>query len=197
MALQKALRIKADGSFGPVTEAAVKARAEGRKLTQTGVVGTAHLEGRRGADAALTPSRECGQRSAGVSRRARPAATAGRRSAACAVTPSASSRAAQHVGVGSPRVSTSDPSAAQHARASRRNAAVSVVAVCTRCGAGRGRHQVVVRRRAGRRARRAGSSGGRLVPRVEDVAVRRQLAGLVDDHPAGTGPAPTGPGPRG
>ena len=40
VALQKALRITADGSFGPVTEAAVKAVQLNAKLTQTGVVGT-------------------------------------------------------------------------------------------------------------------------------------------------------------
>ena len=40
MALQKALRITADGSFGPITEAAVKAVQLNAKLTQTGVVGT-------------------------------------------------------------------------------------------------------------------------------------------------------------
>ncbi|WP_392544832.1 peptidoglycan-binding protein [Oryzobacter telluris] len=39
-ALQKALRISADGSFGPKTEAAVKAAQKTAKLTQTGVVGT-------------------------------------------------------------------------------------------------------------------------------------------------------------
>lgn len=37
-ALQKALRIPADGSFGPQTEAAVKAAQKAAKLTQTGVV---------------------------------------------------------------------------------------------------------------------------------------------------------------
>ena len=40
VALQKALRITADGSFGPITEAAVKAVQLDAKLTQTGVVGT-------------------------------------------------------------------------------------------------------------------------------------------------------------
>ena len=40
VALQKALRITADGSFGPATEAAVKAVQLGAKLSQTGVVGT-------------------------------------------------------------------------------------------------------------------------------------------------------------
>ncbi len=40
LALQKALRIKADGSYGPITEAAVKALQKVAKLTQTGVVGT-------------------------------------------------------------------------------------------------------------------------------------------------------------
>ena len=40
VALQRALRITADGSFGPITEAAVKAVQLNAKLTQTGVVGT-------------------------------------------------------------------------------------------------------------------------------------------------------------
>ena len=40
LALQKALRIKADGSYGAITEAAVKALQKVAKLTQTGVVGT-------------------------------------------------------------------------------------------------------------------------------------------------------------
>ena len=40
VALQRALRITADGSFGPMTEAAVKAVQLNAKLTQTGVVGT-------------------------------------------------------------------------------------------------------------------------------------------------------------
>lgn len=40
VALQKALRITADGSFGPKTEAAVKALQKTAKLSQTGVVGT-------------------------------------------------------------------------------------------------------------------------------------------------------------
>jgi peptidoglycan hydrolase-like protein with peptidoglycan-binding domain len=40
VALQKALRITADGSFGTKTEAAVKALQKAAKLTQTGVVGT-------------------------------------------------------------------------------------------------------------------------------------------------------------
>jgi peptidoglycan hydrolase-like protein with peptidoglycan-binding domain len=40
LALQKALRIKADGTYGATTEAAVKALQKAAKLTQTGVVGT-------------------------------------------------------------------------------------------------------------------------------------------------------------
>ena len=40
VALQKALRITADGAFGPKTEASVKAAQQAAKLTQTGVVGT-------------------------------------------------------------------------------------------------------------------------------------------------------------
>lgn len=40
VALQKALRITADGSFGPITEAAVKSAQASAKLSQTGVVGT-------------------------------------------------------------------------------------------------------------------------------------------------------------
>ena len=40
VALQKALRVTADGSFGPQTVAAVKAVQLNAKLTQTGVVGT-------------------------------------------------------------------------------------------------------------------------------------------------------------
>ncbi len=40
VALQKALRITADGAFGPQTEASVKAAQLTAKLTQTGVVGT-------------------------------------------------------------------------------------------------------------------------------------------------------------
>ena len=40
MALQKALRITADGTYGATTETAVKALQKAAKLTQTGVVGT-------------------------------------------------------------------------------------------------------------------------------------------------------------
>ena len=40
LALQKALRIKADGTYGATTEAAVKALQKAARLTQTGVVGT-------------------------------------------------------------------------------------------------------------------------------------------------------------
>ena len=40
VALQRALRITADGYFGPVTETAVKAVQANARLTQTGVVGT-------------------------------------------------------------------------------------------------------------------------------------------------------------
>lgn len=40
VALQKALRITADGKFGPITEAAVKSAQASAKLSQTGVVGT-------------------------------------------------------------------------------------------------------------------------------------------------------------
>jgi peptidoglycan hydrolase-like protein with peptidoglycan-binding domain len=40
VALQKALRIKADGTYGPTTVTAVKALQKAAKLTQTGVVGT-------------------------------------------------------------------------------------------------------------------------------------------------------------
>ena len=40
VALQKALRITADGSYGPATEAAVKAAQKASHLAQTGVVAT-------------------------------------------------------------------------------------------------------------------------------------------------------------
>ena len=40
VALQKALRIKADGTYGAGTVTAVKALQKAAKLTQTGVVGT-------------------------------------------------------------------------------------------------------------------------------------------------------------
>ena len=40
VALQRALRISADGQFGPATEAAVKTVQRTAKLAVTGVVGT-------------------------------------------------------------------------------------------------------------------------------------------------------------
>ena len=102
---------------------------------------------------------------------------------ASSVTPSDSSRAAQHVAVGPPRVSTSEPSAAQASEGQRagtprcRSSPCAPVRRPRRPVPAPGR---VVGASSPAPARSAGSSGVRLVPRVEDVAVRRQLAGLVD-----------------
>ncbi len=148
---------------GPLTEAAVKAVQLNAKLTQTGVVGTAHLEGRRGADAALTRSRapwaECGRALPGSRLRTHGQVSGSARGGdALGGQPRAEHGRAR----ARPGSATSEPSPAQTARASRRNAAVSVVAVCTRSGPCR--RPVAAPGPRSRRRRRAPAAPGRRRP---------------------------------
>ena len=68
--------------------------------------------------------------------------------------------------------------------------------VCTRCGVPcRRRHQLARRPSTAPGARRAGSVPAGSSQRVEDVAVGRELARLVDDHRRAPARPPSGPAP--
>ena len=98
VALQKALRITADGAYGPQTQAAVKALQGRAKLARTGVVADPHVEGARGRAAQALTAQALGGHALG--------GAAGRH---------------EHLGRRGPRESTTEPSTAQAAE--RRRAA--------------------------------------------------------------------------